>query len=796
MTQSRKRTLKVQWPMAGLNRRYAYEGQPPYTCGDAKNVRPYDPLLRRGRGGSRPGVRTVFTPQLGDAGNREIRMISDVPIISNDGFTFWSDFFDGASLGSTWSTASWIGTLPSILPNNPQAYSNDSAVGAVRDAVTPAIDSTEAYEVALYISTYAGVHAGKYQIYACMDNTTPVATTDGIVVELIMTGSTGEWTGTLKEYDAGTPTSHALTAGTTDLGYAPSGWLRLYKDGTAVKVYWQDTEILDTTVSLGAGAGLRVGFGLEATVAGGVAVANGFQVQYYTDDTRERSTSKLIASANGKVYQQSLLGQLTQISTNLSLNNDREILAVPREQILYIADYGDPKAEGASATVGGGGNNELSKGGVDWTTYGISTYDDICVLSNGSPDTLDGTYQITNVAAGALTLSPAPGAGTATYRIERGPKQLDPSTGTLSLLMSDTTIDGQIPNGCHIVFLYRDRLCWVRENVVYQSRAGDPDDYNYGADEDDTERACVTDLADGDSGQIGDFITAAAPFSDDFVIYGCRTSIWRQSGDLGYDANIDCIDNRIGIVGSRAWCYGAGGEFIFMSQDGLYMLAPGGNSFPQPISPEVLPKELKDIEAGVYEVRMEYDVGRRGVHIYLVPEEPTGRLHFWFDWSEKSFWPEEYDGDHEPTTIHFYGRSQSSAENRVMLGCRDGWIRAFYDDAETDEGTEITSFIEFGPFHIWNDYEEGVLLEMICSLASNSGDVTWSLRVADTDEEVANSTTNFDTGTWSENRNYHEYPAAGGMSCIIRLENADTDRAWALEQLLLIAEQHGMERLY
>jgi len=55
----------LAFPVGGLNRKYGYQSQPPYTTPDCLNVRPSDVVKGRGRGGSRPGLEKAFSEQLG-----------------------------------------------------------------------------------------------------------------------------------------------------------------------------------------------------------------------------------------------------------------------------------------------------------------------------------------------------------------------------------------------------------------------------------------------------------------------------------------------------------------------------------------------------------------------------------------------------------------------------------------------------------------------------------------------------------------------------------------------------------
>lgn len=70
--------LTLQWPSAGLVKRFAMQSQPPFSTPDCLNVVVHDPFDQRARGGQRPGLAKAYNQQLGSAGNREIRLIYDI----------------------------------------------------------------------------------------------------------------------------------------------------------------------------------------------------------------------------------------------------------------------------------------------------------------------------------------------------------------------------------------------------------------------------------------------------------------------------------------------------------------------------------------------------------------------------------------------------------------------------------------------------------------------------------------------------------------------------------------------
>lgn len=58
-------SLNLVFPTAGVMRRHAFQSQSPYSCFDAYNVLPDDPFLERERGGSRPGIETAVSGNVG-----------------------------------------------------------------------------------------------------------------------------------------------------------------------------------------------------------------------------------------------------------------------------------------------------------------------------------------------------------------------------------------------------------------------------------------------------------------------------------------------------------------------------------------------------------------------------------------------------------------------------------------------------------------------------------------------------------------------------------------------------------
>lgn len=773
-----RRSMNILFPMAGLNRQAGYRQQPPYSSADLMNVRPRASIQGRARGGSRPGLVQSHVDNLVSP----VRLLTSMALNLGDGFTSFSDNFVGSVMSDSWSLPSWGSSLPLILPG--ALASIDTSVDdgeAVLDALP--IDTAQPYTVEAFLAPWDGEWHGEYRLYLRLDNTTPDRDNDGVVVELTMTGSTGAYTATLDSYTGGVKTE--IDSITDTLGGPIPGWLSVTVSGNDVTVYWGNAAILSGTVD--AHTGSRLGFGLTCTVDGGLCLVNTFRVQYYSTGTVDSLRTMLFASAGGDLYREGPYGRMTVVTSDLTVRDDVQLTAAQSGQKLYIADYGDVRATATDGTISGSDLDSATY--PDWTTLGIDTDSDVCVLSNVGGATVAGTYRIASVEAGSVTLASAPGDGTASFRIERAPKVYDPFTDTISI---HTATAGQVPTGNPLVCNYLDRIVYagaeIAPHVWYMSRKGDPDDWDY-AEADSM--AAVAGTA-SDAGMPGEAITALVPHRDDYLIFGCRNSIWRMRGDPAYGGILDAVSRVVGIIGRNAWCLGPAGELIFLSLDGIYVLPPGGDADPIPVSRDVLPREMHNLDPHDLSASLEYDVHDRGVHIFLTAGAASSQSHWWLDWPTKTFWPASFEGDYEPTATCAY-QSVVIEDSGVILGGRDGVLRRFSEHAETDCGTSFETYALFGPIPLGADGQNGAIISMDAVLAENSGDVTWATQVSTTFEGSITADAS-DSGTWTAGLNATNYPAARGQAFCL-LVTGETGRRWAFEQTTIVVREAGRRRL-
>lgn len=757
----------------------------------------------RSRGGSRPGTCKAYYTQVG-SGN-PVRMMGSVRYMVQDGLTYTNDDFDGAALSSDlWAAATWLGaSMPSVLSNY-ASVTYGTPAGAVRTAIT-ALDTTLAYQIDLWISPYAGQHNGTYYIYGKMNDTTPnpiPSTGDGFVAALTMTAATGAYSCVFTVYKSGVAADATTVTGTLGAtsAFVKGGWFSvLYNpSGTAATVYWNGVTLVSAhACTFGAGAGNRVGFGMSCTVAGGMCLADEFRVQYRTNSKRQTITTPVVVSSNGLLYKESYIGTFAQVSSNLTLASDRQLMCGDRGQKLYIADNQVRATGTATGTTTSGVLDDAAV--TSWNALSIDPHDDVVVISSGTSATL-GTFTIASVHdTNGVTMqttsgiNPAATDGTAvTYSVERAPKVYDPVAATLTLLTAGSTL-GQVPSGCPLMAIYRDRLVLAgapsTPQAWYMSRQGTFTDWDYSVAATDGGRAVAGTSTD--TGRLAAPAVALAAWANDYMLVGCSDSLWIMRGDPAYGGKFDNIAHNVGIVGPRAWCFGPNGEFVWLSAHGLYWMAPNAAGMPIPISQTKLPQELIHVDGNTHVVSLSYDAESCGVHVFLTQGTSSQRLHWYLDWQSKSFWPVRLPGTMDPLEALEYS-GIDAADSTVLMGCRDGYVRRWRLDADNDDGTAITSFIQVGPIQLGDGYRCGLLNEIVGTLGGSSGGVTVSVLVGETAEQ-ATAASAFQTATFSAGRNYHFRPRARAGSCVVKLANSGA-RAWAWENMHLVRETLGVQR--
>lgn len=293
---------------------------------------------------------------------------------------------------------------------------------------------------------------------------------------------------------------------------------------------------------------------------------------------------------------------------------------------------------------------------------------------------------------------------------------------------------------------------------------------------------------------MGEVATALIPFRDDFLVFGCNSSIWVLRGDpVASDGEIEALSRVIGVVGPNAWCQGPLGEVYVLGPSGFYQIDPGANAIRDPFSSEIvhartsqtIPRELQNLSMRTHEICLGWSEEEEGVHIYAKPLDATGAdemRHWFWDLRTRSLWRDTHTCDHTPTARHFYA-TDFVDYRALVLGGTDGYLRHYDYAYHTDDGSAFDSYVFYTPVRLaGNDYAEGKLLELVGTVGNLSGQLDWQVRVGRSHKEAIDAAT-FESGSWNSfGRNHTARPRARGGSCVLRLSNGET-LPWSIETL-------------
>lgn len=465
-------------------------------------------------------------------------------------------------------------------------------------------------------------------------------------------------------------------------------------------------------------------------------------------------------------------------------------------QVGRIPKVFDPDSPTSALTVLGGtlpiprtnynvGTVTVSSGAVtmaggDWTNIPEPTADNMLTL------TLPNASGIGEQQYLVATVNQV--AGTAT--LIDTTSDADMPSGTTYTLSWTSDFYGLPPLGCPLCCTYRGRLVFAGPGSLwYMSRVLDPDDWDYGYDPNDPARPIAG--TSSTTGGVGEPIVALIPHSDQYLIFGCESSLWLLTGDPSYGGVINAISRDVGVLGPTAWCSLADGSVLVLSRDGVYQIPAGGQGRPVPISRKQLPAELLNVDWQTNTVALAYDVYARAVHISVTPTDGSTGTHYYMDMTLGRFWPVVIPDDMQPTAMLRYAPNATSASD-VIFGSHDGYLRKYSTAATTDDGTAIASFVVYGPFRPGGPGYVGEVIQVAADLDTSSQDVTWKVYTAATSQQAVEAAVDGDTpvwtGTWEGGSNHRRFMKAVGNACIIVVSGT---YGWAIEGLRVETRRKG-----
>lgn len=811
---AREQLIPLSWPSGGVVENSAFYSQPPLTSTDALNVRNYDVIGRRSRGGQRPGLEKYITTAVNGSSTIQTlgsvvlafdstSLVADTLLIEQDFTTFadgvlttinpdwvaYDQLFDNLDVADT----------PQISSGELIADTSGALSQSVHYAPTTALVPGSKYVIRWRAKTNALSGASPLQVAFRMHDSDPITNNTFLMVSIRLVA--GNLTAELWNQDGSNQT---LATGSSNINALVSGPNTDYQDyelqvnGDTMRLLVNNVE---AWTAINTNANTQAAFGI--TVGQNVTVSNFKNWSVYTAITPATlRTTELVTVSGGTIKHGNKTNGLATPTNGSSAQKTTGVTTmVDAFQKVYFADglADDYKILDAKTSTVSNWKDSITAGalpaGVTGTQYNITAVDtsaktftvgeDVSsVFSAGSYLTvIDSSKDSSNENRDnnrTYTVVSTSGSGPTVITVNQTP-QSSIADGTLGVGVAGGTILARFRGRVFIAGLETDPHNW------FASASGDPNDWEYFPTVTSATQAIAGN--NGELGKVGDVVTALAPYNDDTMIMGGANSLHVMRGDPAAGGAIDTISPTIGIVGPRAWVYDPSGNFYFFGADGLYRMDL--NSFqPILISQDKLDKTFADINTATDLIILAYDIKRKGVQIFVSPEgQPsTAQTHYFFDVRNQAFWPEQYPIAFGPIAVHQFN-ADNPEENALLCGGYDSIIRNLSDSVKDDDGTLINSFCRFTPIVLGSVFATQRIRDIVAILDNASDDVTLKIYTGDTPETAednADSNTVRVKRTLKAGRNNTISHRVAQNALIIELSQNGVSGAsatWALEQM-------------
>ncbi len=538
--------------------------------------------------------------------------------------------------------------------------------------------------------------------------------------------------------------------------------------------------------------------------------------------TEYANLRRLVAAANNELWYEGNVatGEMTELA---AANGDMDTT----DQLNMFEAY--QKAlivNGANLKVADFGNIKLTSSALD-TAH---AHGDLLTQNQGSGDIAYMTVDFTNTAKTA-TYGQAYYAGdatafdaTTTITGSGSGSEFTPSVVTNPPHWYDWTVypggsSGTMPVKAYLGCLYLGRAVLsgnpAEPNQWYMTRQANIFDFEYGG----TDDQAPVKGGSSDLGELGDIPRCLAPYKDDYLVFGCASSIWVMFGDPRMGGQIRELSLTTGIFGANSYCWDNNNYFYFWGNNGLYRTQIPGN--PQCISQFKLPRLVKDEAASplTHRITLLYDRDRHGILVAITVLSTGVNSNYWYDLNALDeqevggFFPESY-----PSACGIYSgiyyNSNTASLKGLILGNTDGYMRHFDDSVKNDmvgvQENAIDSYVCIGPMAMsvvpqHNGTLNGVDLTVAGGGSggsqSDSDDVAFKVFSARTSAKVielanANTTPSF-AGTFAGPGNIRGTTRRQTVRDVyfsLRLQNDTAGESWGFEEMYVHLKDSGRKK--
>ena len=324
--------------------------------------------------------------------------------------------------------------------------------------------------------------------------------------------------------------------------------------------------------------------------------------------------------------------------------------------------------------------------------------------------------------------------------------------------------------------------------------------YDFLNNQEDVQSACAG--GDVEFGKLQDIPRAYIPYENDYIIFGCYSSMYALIGDPMQGGSAKRVSDKVGVFGSKSWCFDDAGNLYWWGTGGIYRM-PKGLGPVEHLTEYRLPNIVysEGVDPSTHRIILEWDVRRHGLQVSIVNLSTSVNSCYWYEKRTDGFYPELYPEQCSAYSMLYYD-SPTTAQRDLLWGCADGYIRQPLEAAEDDDigGSDeaIDSYVTFGPFIMGERLgDEGIIGGVSGILGggatggtqTDSSSVTYYVYVGDSPEQVIERV---DAGTYVITGTVHgpgyqrgkkQLRNARGKFAAIRLRNNTAAQTWAFEEI-------------
>lgn len=479
---------------------------------------------------------------------------------------------------------------------------------------------------------------------------------------------------------------------------------------------------------------------------------------------------------------------------------------------LYCLFFNGPSLAGdnSNAPIRWTGASLLTNGpnyAITRETILVACGGDLFISTDASPFAQVDTTPIGGGAAydttgGEMSICAAGGY----YWIVDGSVNLTRVNGANAVIDRPAASAGTLPTNARVIALYRDRLFFSRfPTDPFNYVASKSGDYlNFDASDTSVVGAFAGNNA-LQAGLVGEPITALIPYGDQTMIMGMANSVAVMRGDPKAGGSIDTVSREVGVAGPTAWARDPDGNFYFMAKDGLYSISglmlrgaafalQGPTGMTKPMSRGRLDATLGEINFAETKVLMGWDPREFGLKVYLLTTAAQPTTVVYWEQRKDAFWIDQYPAGIGPTAVAAL-TGQGGDDRKIVLGGWDGVLRNVDLSATDDDGSLISSLVQYTPAQPMGPLQQSKLISLrLVWGAAPSFNATYGVRTGDdalvaVTAPLAFTNTNTAGGYQSLDRT-----RCRGGALVLEISNDVLDATWQIERCTATVTDGGRIR--